>query len=106
MYIYKDEINKVDIYWEPTDISLGIDIVKEVTGKSSTEEKPALVTFEQKEEILRLYRERNNDPVEDEEENVPGNSLKVMEERQEMTEATLAELKQTIDIMLGVEIIE
>lgn len=106
MYIYKDEINKVDIYWEPTDISLGIDIVKEVTGKSSTEEKPALVTFEQKEEILRLYRERNNDPVEDEEENVPDNSLKVLEERQEMTEATLAELKQTIDIMLGDEIIE
>lgn len=65
MYIYKDKVNQVDIYWEPYDVNLGVAIVKEVTEKDSTRENPVIVTASQRDEIARLYDERNNDPVEE-----------------------------------------
>ncbi len=61
MYKYiEDDIESI---WEPLDKNLGIAIVKEVTNKTSTAEKIVEVNAVEREQILKLYAERNNDPV-------------------------------------------
>lgn len=58
MYVYKDPVNKIDIVWEPEEVQVGFDIVKEVTGKTGTKENPVEVTGEEREKINKLYSER------------------------------------------------
>lgn len=53
-----------EIIWEPLDKNLGFKIVEEVTGKKGTVENPVIVTEEEREKIIELYAQRNNDPVE------------------------------------------
>lgn len=71
-----------EIIWEPLDKNLGFKIVEEVTGKKGTVEHPVLVTEEEREKIIKLYAERNNDPVEKpkEEELVPDAAKKIEKE--------------------------
>lgn len=63
--MYKIIQSGCEIIWEPQDRNLGFKIVEEVTGKKGTVENPVLVTEEEREEIHKLYAERNNDPVEE-----------------------------------------
>lgn len=58
MYVYKDPVNKIDVVWEPEEVQVGFDIVKEVTGKTGTKENPVEVTGEQREEINQIYNDR------------------------------------------------
>lgn len=53
-----------EIIWEPLDRNLGFKIVEEVTGKKGNIENPVLVTEEERDKIIKLYAERNNDPKE------------------------------------------
>lgn len=62
--MYKYIKDGCEIIWQPLDKNLGFKIVEEVTGKKGTVEHPVLVTKEQREEITKLYGERNNDPKE------------------------------------------
>lgn len=62
--MYKIMQSGCEIIWEPLDKNLGFKIVEEVTGKKGTVEHPVLVTEEEREKIIKLYAERNNDPVE------------------------------------------
>ncbi len=61
--MYKYIEDGVAMTWEPLDKNLGIAIVKEVTNKTSTAEKLVEVNAVEREHILKLYAERNNDPV-------------------------------------------
>lgn len=58
MYVYKDPVNKIDIVWEPEEVQVGFDIVKEVTGKTGSKENPVEVTQEQREEINQIYNDK------------------------------------------------
>lgn len=87
--MYKIIQSGCEIIWEPQDRNLGFKIVEEVTGKKGTVENPVLVTEEEREEIHRLYAERNNDPVE-----------KPKEEKPSVTDALAKEItKLKIDNM-------
>lgn len=66
--MYKYIKDGCEIIWEPNDKNLGIEIVREVTGKTSSQENLVEVNEIQREKITRLYEERNHDPVEDQEE--------------------------------------
>lgn len=62
--MYKIMQSGCEIIWEPLDKNLGFKIVEEVTGKKGDIENPVLVTEEERDKIIKLYAERNNDPVE------------------------------------------
>lgn len=62
--MYKCIKDGCEITWQPLDRNLGFKIVEEVTGKKGTVENPVLVTEEERDKIIELYAERNNDPVE------------------------------------------
>lgn len=62
--MYKFIQSGCEIIWEPLDKNLGFKIVEEVTGKKGNIENPVLVTEEERDKIIKLYAERNNDPVE------------------------------------------
>lgn len=62
--MYKFIKDGCEITWQPLDRNLGFKIVEEVTGKKGTVENPVLVTEEEREKIIELYAQRNNDPVE------------------------------------------
>ncbi len=62
--MYKFIKDGCEITWQPLDRNLGFKIVEEVTGKKGNIENPVLVTEEEREKIIELYAERNNDPVE------------------------------------------
>lgn len=62
--MYKYIKDGCEITWQPLDRNLGFKIVEEVTGKKGTVENPVLVTEEERDKIIELYTERNNDPVE------------------------------------------
>lgn len=80
--MYKFIKDGCEITWQPLDRNLGFKIVEEVTGKKGTVEHPVLVTEEEREKIIKLYAERNNDPVEKpkEEELVPDAAKKIEKE--------------------------
>lgn len=63
MYKLWNESANGYITWQPPDNQLAADIVKEVTGKSTSMEDPVEVTEEQVTQIHKLYEERNHDPV-------------------------------------------
>lgn len=81
--MYKFIQSGCEIIWEPLDKNLGFKIVEEVTGKKGTVENPVLVTEEEREEIHRLYAERNNDPVEKPKEEVEPDAAKKIEKELE-----------------------
>lgn len=60
--MYKCIKDGCEITWQPLDRNLGFKIVEEVTGKKGTVEHPVLVTEEEREKIIELYAQRNNDP--------------------------------------------
>lgn len=62
--MYKFIKDGCQITWQPLDRNLGFKIVEEVTGKKGTVENPVIVTEEEREKIIELYAQRNNDPVE------------------------------------------
>ena len=62
--MYKFIQSGCEITWQPLDRNLGFKIVEEVTGKKGNIENPVLVTEEERDKIIKLYAERNNDPVE------------------------------------------
>lgn len=62
--MYKYIKDGCEITWQPLDRNLGFKIVEEVTGKKGDIENPVLVTEEERDKIIKLYAERNNDPVE------------------------------------------
>ncbi len=62
--MYKIMQSGCEIIWEPLDRNLGFKIVEEVTGKKGNIENPVLVTEEERDKIIKLYAERNNDPKE------------------------------------------
>lgn len=62
--MYKFIKDGCEITWQPLDRNLGFKIVEEVTGKKGTVEHPVLVTEEERDKIIKLYAERNNDPKE------------------------------------------
>lgn len=62
--MYKYIKDGCEITWQPLDRNLGFKIVEEVTGKKGNIENPVLVTEEERDKIIKLYAERNNDPVE------------------------------------------
>lgn len=62
--MYKIMQSGCEIIWEPLDRNLGFKIVEEVTGKKGDIEHPVLVTEEEREKIIELYTQRNNDPKE------------------------------------------
>lgn len=74
-----------EITWQPLDRNLGFKIVEEVTGKKGTVEHPVLVTEEERDKIIKLYAERNNDPVvkPKEEEVAPDAAKKIEKELEE-----------------------
>lgn len=96
-----------EIIWEPLDKNLGFKIVEEVTGKKGTVENPVLVTKEEREKIIKLYAERNNDPVEETEEEVEPDAAKKIEKELEefkiqsaMAQAEIYEKLESDKLML------
>ena len=81
--MYKIIQSGCEILWEPQDRNLGFKIVEEVTGKKGTVENPVIVTEEEREEIHKLYAERNNDPVEETEEEITPDAAKKIEKELE-----------------------
>lgn len=81
--MYKIMQSGCEILWEPQDRNLGFKIVEEVTGKKGTVENPVLVTEEEREEIHKLYAERNHDPVEEPNEEVKPDAAKKIEKELE-----------------------
>lgn len=97
MYVYKDPVNKIDIVWEPEEVQVGFDIVKEVTGKTGTKENPVEVTQEEREKISKIYSERFpqvDKPVVDEASKVDllGKQVESLAKEKEATESILQEL--------------
>ncbi|NMW85507.1 hypothetical protein HKO22_07145 [Peptoniphilus sp. AGMB00490] len=87
-----------EIIWEPQDRNLGFKIVEEVTGKKGTVDNPVLVTEEEREEIHRLYAERNNDPVEKPKEEVEPNKIeKELEEFKIQSAMAQAEIYEKLE---------
>ena len=72
-----------EIIWQPLDRNLGFKIVEEVTGKKGSIENPVLVTEEERDKIIKLYAERNNDPVEKPKEEVKPDAAKKIEKELE-----------------------
>lgn len=62
--MYKCIKDGCEITWQPLDRNLGFKIVEEVTGKKGNIEHPVLVTEEERDKIIELYAQRNNDPKE------------------------------------------
>lgn len=96
-----------EIFWEPQDRNLGFKIVEEVTGKKGTVENPVLVTEEEREEIIKLYAERNNDPIEKPKEEVEPDTAKKIEKELEdfkiqsaMAQAEIYEKLESDKLML------
>lgn len=81
--MYKIIQSGCEIIWEPLDRNLGFKIVEEVTGKKGTVENPVLVTEEERDKIIKLYAERNNDPVEKPKEEVEPDEAKKIEKELE-----------------------
>lgn len=81
--MYKIIQSGCEIFWEPQDRNLGFKIVEEVTGKKGTVDNPVIVTEEEREEIIKLYAERNNDPVEKPVEEVEPDAAKKIEKELE-----------------------
>ena len=81
--MYKFIQSGCEIIWEPLDKNLGFKIVEEVTGKKGTVENPVLVTEEEREKIIKLYAERNHDPVEKHKEEVEPDAAKKIEKELE-----------------------
>lgn len=90
--MYKHIEDGIVSTWEPLDKNLGIAIVKEVTNKTSTTEKLVEVTAVEREQILKLYAERNNDPVVEEEIDVKPQIVKEMQEKIDRLEGTVQDL--------------
>lgn len=90
--MYKHIEDGIVSTWEPLDKNLGIAIVKEVTNKTSTTEKLVEVTAVEREQILKLYAERNNDPVVEEEIDVEPQIVKEMQEKIDRLEGTVQDL--------------
>lgn len=81
--MYKIMQSGCEIIWEPQDRNLGFKIVEEVTGKKGTVENPVLVTEEERDKIIKLYAERNNDPAEKPKEEVVQDVAKKIEKELE-----------------------
>ncbi len=90
--MYKYIEDGVVITWEPLDKNLGIAIVKEVTNKTSTAEKLVEVTAVEREQILKLYAERKNDPIVEVEIDVEPQIVKEMQEKIDRLEGTVQDL--------------
>ena len=90
--MYKYIEDGVAITWEPIDKNLGIAIVKEVTGKASTAEKIVEVNAVEREQILKLYAERKNDPIVEVEIDVEPQIVKEMQEKIDRLEGTVQDL--------------
>lgn len=81
--MYKCIKDGCEITWQPLDRNLGFKIVEEVTGKKGTVENPVIVTEEEREKIIELYAQRNNDPVEKPKEGVEPDAAKKIEKELE-----------------------
>lgn len=81
--MYKFIKDGCEITWQPLDRNLGFKIVEEVTGKKGTVENAVIVTEEEREKIIKLYAERNNDPVEKPKEEVEPDAAKKIEKELE-----------------------
>lgn len=81
--MYKFIKDGCEITWQPLDRNLGFKIVEEVTGKKGDIENPVLVTEEERDKIIKLYAERNNDPVEEPVEEVEPDAAKKIEKELE-----------------------
>ncbi|MBS4881879.1 MAG: hypothetical protein KHZ82_02315 [Peptoniphilus harei] len=81
--MYKIIQSGCEIIWEPQDRNLGFKIVEEVTSKKGTVDNPVIVTEEERDKIIKLYAERNHDPVEKPREEVKPDAAKKIEKELE-----------------------
>lgn len=96
-----------EIIWEPLDKNLGFKIVEEVTSKKGTVDNPVIVTEEERDKIIKLYAERNHDPVEKPKEEVEPDAAKKIEKELEdfkiqsvMAQAEIYEKLESDKLML------
>lgn len=101
--MYKFIQSGCEIFWEPQDRNLGFKIVEEVTGKKGTVDNPVIVTEEERDKIIKLYAERNNDPIEKPKEEVKPSVTDAL--AKEITKLKIESMKEkAVNTNLGKEV--